>query len=183
MVTGPDQYQWSSYPAFIGKQKPAEFLETRWLLSNFGRSKKEAQKNYQQFVGGVDINSLKNPSKQLRGGFILGDTEFVNWVKDTFLSERKDEGEIPQLKKLKPRVLPELVVGQVAEVFGCDVEKILTKGLKCNRAREVAIYLARDLCGLSCKDLGAFFGGVSGALIPIHSWNAWISMDLHFKIL
>jgi len=167
MVTGPDQYQWSSYPAFIGKQKPAEFLEIRWLLSNFGRSKKEAQKAYQQFVEGVDINSLKNPSKQLHGGFILGDTDFVNWVKDTFLSERRDEGEMPQLKKLKPRVVPEMVVGQVAEAFGCSADKILAKGLKRNRAREVAIYLARDLCGLLCKDLGAFFGGVSGALITI----------------
>jgi REP element-mobilizing transposase RayT len=167
MVTGPDLYQWSSYSAFIGKKKPAEFLETSWLLSNFGKSKKVAQKNYRQFVEGVDINSLKNPSKQLRGGFILGDSDFVNWVKDTFLTVRKDEGEIPQLKKLKPRIAPEMVVGQVAEAFGCGTEKILAKGLKRNRAREVAIYLARDVCGLSCKDMGAFFGGVSGALITI----------------
>ena len=167
MVTSPDQYQWSSYPAFIGKQKPAKFLETRWLLSNFGKSKKEAQRNYQKFVEKVDITSLKNPSKQLRGGFILGDTEFVNWVKATFLFERKDEGEIPQLKNLKPRIVPEMLIGQVAEAFECGAEKILAKGLKRNRAREVAIYLARDLCRLSCKDLGAFFGGVSGALITI----------------
>ena len=32
---------------------------------------------------------------------------------------------------------------------------------------EVAIYLARDMSGISCKELGDYFGGVSGALITI----------------
>ena len=167
MAIDPGQYSWSSYPAFIGKEEPAEFLETGWLLASFGKSKKAAQKNYRQFVEDVDIKSLKNPSKQVRGGFILGDTDFVKWVKDTLLAGRMDEGEIPQLKKLKPRIAPEMVVGQVAASFDCDPKKILAKGLKNNRAREVAIYLTRDLCGLSCKELGAFFGGVGGALITI----------------
>ena len=51
-----------------------------------------------------------------------------------------------------------------------DEEKfleILTKGRKNNKAREVAIHIARDLSRLSCKDLGLYFGGVSGALITI----------------
>ncbi|MDY7036174.1 MAG: hypothetical protein SV375_08455, partial [Thermodesulfobacteriota bacterium] len=33
--------------------------------------------------------------------------------------------------------------------------------------REVAIFLSRTLSGLSCKDLGDYFGGVSGALITM----------------
>jgi len=39
-----------------------------------------------------------------------------------------------------------------------------------NNAREVSIYIARDMTGITCKDLGEFFGGVSGALITmVHS--------------
>ena len=41
-------------------------------------------------------------------------------------------------------------------------EKILK-----NKAREVAIYIARDMTGITCKDLGEYFGGVSGALITM----------------
>ena len=37
-----------------------------------------------------------------------------------------------------------------------------------NKAREVAIYIARDMTGITCKDLGEFFGGVSGALTEKH---------------
>jgi REP element-mobilizing transposase RayT len=167
IVNTPDQYRWSSYPAFIGKQISPKFLKTDGLLGSFGSNKKEARKNYQRFVEGIDIKAVQDPSKQLAGGFILGDTNFVNWVKDTFLSKREDEKEIPQLKKLKPRLTPEIIVEQVSQAFNIEVAKIRKKGLKRNKAREVAIYLTRDLSRLSCSDLGVFFGGVSGALITM----------------
>ena len=44
---------------------------------------------------------------------------------------------------------------------GNNQEKILK-----NKAREVAIFIARDMTGITCKDLGEYFGGVSAALIP-----------------
>lgn len=167
IIDKPEQYRWSSYSVFIGKQKSPKFLKTDWLLSNFGSNTKKARKNYKEFIEGVDIKTVKDPSKQLEGGFILGDIDFVNWVKETFLSKRDDEKEIPQLKKLKPRVAPETIVDQVSKAFNTKAEKIRKKGLKRNKAREVAIYLSRDLGGISCSDLGVFFGGVSGALITM----------------
>ena len=36
-----------------------------------------------------------------------------------------------------------------------------------NKASEVAIFIARDMTGITCKDLGEYFGGVSGALITM----------------
>ena len=45
---------------------------------------------------------------------------------------------------------------------GNNQEKILK-----NKAREVAIFIARDMTGITCKDLGEYFGGVSGALITM----------------
>lgn len=167
IVDSPGQYRWSSYTAFTGKQKPPIFLETDGLLSNFGKSKKEARKNYIDFVERVNIKNLENPDSHLTAGLILGDTDFINWVKDTFLSDRKDEKEKPQLKVLKPLISAETVVEQVGKAFSCSADLILQKGRKQNKAREVAIYLARNLTGLSCKDLGDYFGGVSGALITI----------------
>jgi putative transposase len=167
IVNTPGQYRWSSYPAIVGEQIAPRFLKTNRLLSNFGKNKKEARKGYQEFVEGVDINTIKDPSKNLAGGFILGDTDFVNWVKDTFLCKRDDEKEIPQLRKLKPRVTPQIIVEHVSKAFNIEVAKIQKKGSKRNKAREVAIYLGRELSRLSCNELGDFFGGVSGALITM----------------
>ena len=167
IVASPAEYLWSSYGAFIGQQDTPQFLETNWLLSNFGKHKKQARRSYQDFVEKVDAKSLENPSDQVSEGFLLGDGNFIKWVKETFLSGRNDEKEIPQLKKLKPRVATEDVVRVVSEQFKCSENHIIAKGRKNNKAREVAIYLARDMSGVSCKDLGLYFGGVSGALITI----------------
>lgn len=167
IVINPAEYNWSSYPAFIGKQTKPHFLETDWLLSIFGKNRKESKRNYKDFVEGADIKTLENPNRQAIQGFILGESDFVNWVKEAFLSGRQDEKEIPQLMKLKPKIPLKTVVNSVCEEFYCTEEQIITKGRKKNKAREVAIYLARDMSGMSCKDLGNNFGGVSGALITI----------------
>jgi hypothetical protein len=81
----PGEFLWSSYPAFIGKIKTPDWLETGWLLATFGRKKKEAVNNYKAYVEGIEIKALKDPEEDIIGGFILGDIDFVNWVKDTFL--------------------------------------------------------------------------------------------------
>jgi putative transposase len=167
LVPHPAKYKWSSYAAFIGEAKSPAYLETNRLLSTFAKGRKEAKQNYKDFVEHTDITTLEDPNKQVTGGFILGDSDFVNWVKDTYLSGRQDEKEIPQLKKLKPKVKLETIVQAVCAEFGCKGEQIITKGRKKNKAREVAIHLARDLSGMSCKDLGIYFGGVSGALITM----------------
>ena len=61
----------------------------------------------------------------------------------------------------------EKLANAVCEEFGFNQEQVTTKGRKKNKAREVAIYIARDMTGITCKDLGQYFGGVSGALITM----------------
>ena len=65
IVEKPEEYRWSSYPAFIGKTKAPEWLETGWLLPNFGKKKKLAIQNYKAFVDEVDSKTLENPAKNI----------------------------------------------------------------------------------------------------------------------
>ena len=167
MVASVSDYPWSSYSFFIGKKKIPKWLETDLLLSQFGRKLKEAKKNYKAFVENVDAESLENPSKEMKGGFILGDEEFLKWVKEQFLSFRPDDKEKPQLKRLKPRVDMNDIVSVVGESFGSEPEQILAKGKKRNIARDVAIYLSRNLTGKGGNELGRIFGNVSGAAITM----------------
>jgi REP element-mobilizing transposase RayT len=164
----PADYPWSSYGAFLGKEKTPNWLETKWLLSQFGKRKKDAIRSYKSFVEGVKADALENPHEEIVGGLILGDMDFVNWVKEKFLSARDGEDEIPQLEKLKPSL--ETIVGDVCDEMRCSKEQILEKGRHKNISREMAIFLARNLSGLSCKALGKYFGGISGAAITL-SYN------------
>jgi putative transposase len=58
LVENPSEYAWSSYGAFVGKRKAPDWLETEWLLSQFGRRVKSAGKKYKEFVEGVEIEKL-----------------------------------------------------------------------------------------------------------------------------
>ena len=118
MVDKLDSYPWSSYPAYIGKRKPLEWLEIGWLLSLFGKRPKAASKKYRSYVEGVDASEIENPDKDVVGGLILGGANFVNWVKDSFLSDRSGNKEIPQLNELKPRVALQSLVQEVRDEFG-----------------------------------------------------------------
>jgi len=163
IVDHPTDYDWSSYTAFIGKRIAPEWLETHWLLSQFGRKRKEAHANYKDFVETVDAKKLENPEKELTGGFILGTPDFTRWVKESFLADQTDDKEIPQLRQLKPAIKVEMVVEAVRVEFNQDEAFLLNKGRKRNIARDTAIYLARDLTGESGKALGEYFGKISGA--------------------
>jgi len=162
IVRKPDDYLWSSYCAFIGRIKAPPWLETECLLSKFGRNRKQSMKGYRDFVEKTEIETLENPHEHLVGGFILGNAGFVDWVKDTFLSVRRDEKEVPQLKQLKPKVSIEKILIAVCEELGVSENHILAKGKKANKARDFAIYLSRDLSGKTCKELGEYFGGITG---------------------
>ena len=115
----------------------------------------------------MDAGEIKNPDKGVVGGLILGGANFVNWVKDSFLSDRSGNKEIPQLSELKPRVTLQSLVQGVCDEFGCEIDQILRKGLKKNLARDIAIYLAREITDISGVNLGSFFGGISGAGITV----------------
>lgn len=163
MVKDISEYTWSSYPAFIGKMKEPEWLEVGWLLSQFSKKPKTARKNYRRFVEDIDPSAIEHPEKDLIGGFILGAAEFVTWVKDTFIDPQREERDIPQLRHLKTTIDVEKVVEAVATEYGCEENAILVKGKKKNTARDVAIYLAREITGESGKKLGEYFGGISGS--------------------
>jgi REP element-mobilizing transposase RayT len=170
IAEAPADYQWSSHRAFIGVEKPPHWLETKWLLSQFGRRKKVAISSYRGYVEEVEAAALENPHKDVVGGIILGDPGFVNWIKDEFLSIRDEDEEIPQLKELKPKPSLDTIVKVVCDEMRCNEEQILKKGRNKNTNREMAIFLARDFSGMSCKALGQYFGGISGPAITL-SYN------------
>jgi putative transposase len=148
MVESASAYPWSSYPFFIGKLKMPEWLAGDWLLSQFGKNLREARKNYQAFVENVDPWALEDPGKSPVGGFIIGSQDFVNWVKERFLSSEQASKEKPQLTALQSGVSLSDIVAAAGDMFVVGSERILAKGKKKNLARDVAIYLSRNLTRL-----------------------------------
>lgn len=184
MVVNPADYPWSSYSLFIGKGKKPDWFDTS-LLAYFGKKKKAAIRAYQSFVEEVDPFQLVDPGKELKAGCILGNMNFVSWLQKTYLDKEKADKEIPQLKALKSSISLEKIINEVCAATQCTPEQIRIKGGKKNQAREIAIYLTRDLTGLSSRELGDYFGGISGAAITMRckQFNNTLSEDKNLQRL
>jgi len=170
LANKPEDYKWSSYNALIGKVKEPKWLAMNFLLSHFHKTQKRAMQLFQKYCEEDDAETLNNPSQDAVHGFILGNTHFVKWIQDTLLSSEctaHNEKEISQLKKIRLRPTVEKVVEEVGKEFGLQAKDMLRTGKKRNRAREIAIYLSQLHTGLTGKEIGEYFGHVSGARISM----------------
>jgi hypothetical protein len=164
MAVHPWTYAWSSCQFFVRSGQSPAWLTIDRVLSGFGRSKRTMRKRYVEYLSESDP---LNPGEDIVGSSILGSDGFVEWIKTSFLSSARGKLEIPELNQLVPRASVESIVACVSQHFQTPEETIFQRGSKCNLARDIAIYLARELSGHSCQALGQMFGHVSGAAITM----------------
>ena len=100
IVRHPAGYRWSSYKATAGLLKPAPFLAVNWILSQFGKRRREAQKAYRRFVR----LGMKEPSPwdELKAQCILGSNEFIGKLRPA-LKDKSKVMEIPKEQRLASR--------------------------------------------------------------------------------
>ena len=160
----PWDYTWSSCRYFVKALAAPDWLEIRRVLAGFGRSLKAARRGYVEYLRRADVD---DPFDDVLGGSVLGSPMFIEWIKAALLSEREDSQDIPSLRQLRPRPSAEQIAREVGRYYRVAVDAILRAGGKRNEPRDVAIYLARELSGLSCQQLGQYFGGISGAAVTM----------------
>lgn len=75
IVTGPEQWKWSSYRPTAGFEKSHQCLEREWILGQFARRKKTAEGKYKEFVeAGLGKDTIWN---DIKGQTLLGEDDFV----------------------------------------------------------------------------------------------------------
>jgi putative transposase len=95
-VNNVDQWPWSSYSAMIGRSSRPEWLQTDWILGQFGKQRKRAVAAYKDFVRArVGLPSVWN---DLRGQIYLGKEEFVKTMRRHVQSD-STISEIPRAQR------------------------------------------------------------------------------------
>ena len=153
IVESPEEYEWSSYRHYIGKQKPAKWLCRNFILGYFGQKVSTAQKGYQEFVTALVHQEYDSPLDEVVSSTLLGSADFIAFIKDNFLSAKKPDKELPALKELVKKYTIQDIFEKVELAFTRD------KAL----ARNVKMYLCQRYTGKKLKDIGLHFGiGESG---------------------
>jgi putative transposase len=75
MVRRLEDWPWSNYRAVAGLDERPQWLDTDWLLSQFGTRRKTAIERYRKFI--LDAKEVSSPLKDARHQLLLGDEAFV----------------------------------------------------------------------------------------------------------
>jgi len=148
MVEIPELYDWSSYKFYIGKAKPPKWLYRDFILGYSGRKASAAQNRYKRFVSSLINQKYDNPLKDVIGSILLGSPDFIEFIRDKFLSGQKTGKDLPALRVLTQRISMKDIFDAVDMAFGND--PAFTRSLK--------MYLCQRHTGEKLKTIGNQFG-------------------------
>ena len=142
----PEDYKWSSYSYYIGKNKAPEWLKMDFILGYFGKKISGAQRGYRDFVN-KKIGHNESPLVETVGSMILGSKEFIDVIKEKFLSERKLDRELPALSSFQRRI-------QIEDIDK-EVDRVIIDNARLSR--NVKIYLSHRHTGEKLDSIGRHF--------------------------
>ncbi len=94
------RYPWSSYRATAGVVAAPSWLDTSWVLGQFGRSSKVAQRKYAEFVSAGE--NMASPLQQVKAQVLLGSAAFSKKMK-ALLSGETSLNKLPRAPSLLKR--------------------------------------------------------------------------------
>jgi REP-associated tyrosine transposase len=148
IVETPEEYAWSSYNFYIGKQKSPGWLHRDFILGYFGKKVPSAQKGYRKFIRALVDVEYESPLEEVTASLLLGTDGFVDYIRDNFIRGRKPTRDLPAIGKLAPTISMDTVCDTVAACINEDSPHL----------RNVQIYFCWKLTGEKLKTIGDRFG-------------------------
>lgn len=137
MVRRPEDWPWSSYRASVGLVETPDWLDTDWILSQFGRARSVATRRFRRFVeSGRDQPA---PWERLCNQVFLGSEAFVERMQAHIHELEGDLSEVPAGQRRAP------------------VASLEDYREQCG-SRDEAIATAYASGGYSMKEIGRYFG-------------------------
>lgn len=158
MVEKPDDYPHSSYQGYV-TGIAEDILSTGTVLGMITKNEKAAKERYRAFVESALVEEIASPLRKTYGGMILGRVEFI---KETL--QRLDDGQLDSVetsnrKALRAPAGQEEIMRLLSTHYGKSREEISTN---CDmEIRKVGIYLMKKHTGVSNREIGELFGGLS----------------------
>jgi len=159
----PWRYRWSSHGAYLSKASAVK-VDTQEVLNQFGSRLGTARRAYQRFMEDGMKQGHEEKYYQTHDQRFLGDEEFVKEVAQR--TEAK-EVEIEAKKVGFARLLQ-----AVCAVHEVDSKNLLQAGRQRRwvAARAQLVYLAREWCGLTAKELAGRLHRDASMISRLYGW-------------
>jgi len=155
IVAKLDDYEWSSHKGYVSKAKKWEWLHKNYILGIFSKNKRSQLISYKRFISSEESAELIYYYSKKNIPSILGDTVFVQLLKDRFLKKKKEK-EIPESTKLCPEVID--IKQAVCAYYQIEETDLLMsrRGVE-NEARDFAMYMLRVIRSERLTKIGEEF--------------------------
>lgn len=122
MVADVEAYDWSSYQATAGLRPCPVWLQTDWLLGQFGANRLQAQQRYRQFV--QDGMADSSPWNDIKAQVFLGQEAYMAQMKD-YLSKKREVREVPRVQRYADRPALSEVLGQGTQTSSAERDELI----------------------------------------------------------
>ncbi len=155
LVKRPEDYEWSSYRAYLGITQKPNWLETGVILGSMGNA--DRAREYRALVEGDGSAEVDNLYAAARQAPILGDEAFRKLV----LGGREPEREQPQIRhRYSSPSTAEIAtaVGAAFDVLPSEICSSVRGRGRRNLPRAVAMYLCQSVAGKKLDKIASEFG-------------------------
>jgi REP element-mobilizing transposase RayT len=149
----------SSLPGYFSVRKRMDFVNYEFILDYMGGDNRSGRSKYRRFIHRGLQQELDNPLELGTGNGIVGEGQFIKWVKDTFISKETPKRELPALRVLSRTFEPEDLIQQFLNIKGTSVENICQRGKK-SPERAMLMELLYRYCHLTQPEIGRLVGGI-----------------------
>jgi hypothetical protein len=151
VVKNLEAYEWSSHRGYLSAGRRWNWLYKEFILGLLQREKGSRLEAYRRFVGEEDGADILRIFGGKKWPSILGGAGFVQGVKERFFARLRHR-EVPESRVLAPAM--EDILKVVCEAYGVAKDEVLrSRRGRFNEARNVAIYLTRELRRATLDDL------------------------------
>jgi putative transposase len=158
LVRKPEQYPYSSYGSYISSSVE-DWVCRDFVLGMMADETSTATRRYIEFVQEGMKGELEDPLSEVHAGLILGDEKFIRATLERLGDSVWEAEEVSQRRALRTGVVVEDVLQAVVAAYG-----VSRRDLEVDRkgeARKAAIYLLKRHTGMTNREMGELFGGIS----------------------
>jgi len=153
------KYADSSLAGYCRESEKEEFVNYRMILGYMGGDNRKGRQGYKHFIQEGICAGDESPLILGRGSGIIGENEFIEWVKAKVLRDSGDMREQPALKKFRKSLKPQAVIEGFVEITGNQKEELFQRG-RCASERALLMEILYRCCDITQPDIGRLVGGV-----------------------
>ena len=159
------EFKWSSYRGYAGLTKPFPFVGESMILDALNAPSNSSRVEYRRFVEEGLVREIENPFEAVKWQLALGDETFLRKIRDRMKDLSNGHREITSLRNTIEFPLPETILSNVARRFQVPERSLTTRGGYGLEARNLAMWVVAERCGMTLRQIGDLFGGLDYAAV------------------